>query len=111
MAPNCPVCESAIGDGAVGALTVTFRVEVPHDEGGVPGAHDPLIVLQTAYETGVAIPENVTTGTNVTVVPVSVHNPCPVTSMESFEQPVETVSSEAHNFNVDVLNATVPCVV
>jgi len=26
-------------------------------------------------------------------------------------QPVEMVSDAAHNFNVDVLNATVPCVV
>ena len=111
MAPNCPVCESASGDGAVGALTVTFKVEVPHDEGGVAGAHDPLIVLQMAYETGVAIPENVTSGTNVTVVPVSVHVPCPVTSMEPTEQPVEMVSVAAHNFSVDELNATVPCVV
>jgi len=48
IAPNCPVCESAIGAGAVGALTVTFNVDDPHDEGGVAGAHDPLIVLQTA---------------------------------------------------------------
>jgi hypothetical protein len=47
MAPNCPVCESAIGDGAVGALTVTFKVDDPHDEGGVAGSHSPLIVLQT----------------------------------------------------------------
>jgi hypothetical protein len=75
MSPSCPVCESAIGAGAVGALTVTFIVDDPHDDGGVAGAHDPLIVLQTAYETGVAIPENVTSGTNVTVVPVNVHVP------------------------------------
>ena len=47
IAPNCPVCESAIGAGAVGALTVTFKVDDPHDEDGVAGAHDPLIELQT----------------------------------------------------------------
>ena len=97
--------------GAVGALTVTFRVDVPHDDGGVAGAHDPLIVLQMAYETGVAIPENETNGTNVTVVSVSVHAPWPVTSMEFLVQPVEMVSVDAHSFKVDVLNATVPCVV
>ena len=75
MSPSCPVCESALGTGAVGVLIVTFIVDDPHDDGGVAGAHDPLIVLQMAYETGVAIPENVTSGTNVTVVPVSVHVP------------------------------------
>jgi len=53
----------------------------------------------------------VTRGTNVTVVPVSVHVPWSVTSMEFMVQPVEMVSDAAHNFNVDVLNATVPCVV
>ena len=47
MLPNGPDCESAIGAGAVGALTVTFKVDDPHDEGGVAGAHDPLIVLHT----------------------------------------------------------------
>jgi hypothetical protein len=47
IAPSCPVCESAIGAGAVGALTVTFKVDDPHDDDGVAGAHDPLIVLQT----------------------------------------------------------------
>jgi hypothetical protein len=31
--------------------------------------------------------------------------------MEFLVQPVEMVSDAAHNFNVDVLNATVPCVV
>ena len=111
MSPSCPVSESAVAAGAVGALTVTLKVDDPHDEGGVPGAHVPLIVLQMAYETGVAIPENVTSGTNVTVVPVSVHVPWPVTSIESLEQGVETVSVDAHSFKVDVLNATVPCVV
>ena len=111
MLPNGPVCESAIGAGAVGALTVTCKVDDPHEEGGVAGAHDPLIVLQMAYETGVAIPENETNGTNVTVVPVSVHVPWPVTSMEFLVQPVEMVSVDAHSFKVDVLNATVPCVV
>ena len=75
MSPSCPVCESAVAVGAVGALTVTLKVDDPHDEAGVAGAHDPLIVLQMAYVTGVAIPENVTSGTNVTVVPVRVHVP------------------------------------
>ena len=75
ISPSCPVSESAVAAGAVGALTVTFKVDDPQDDGGVAGAHDPLIVLQMAYETGVAIPENVTSGTNVTVVPVSVHVP------------------------------------
>ena len=111
MSPSCPVSESAVAAGAVGALTVTLKVDDPHDDGGVAGAHDPLIVLQMAYETGVAIPENVTNGTNVTVVPVSVHVPWPVTSMEFLVQPVEMVSVDAHSFKVDVLNATVPCVV
>jgi hypothetical protein len=31
--------------------------------------------------------------------------------MELLVQPVESVSDAAHNFNVDVLKATVPCVV
>jgi hypothetical protein len=75
MSPSCPVSESAVAAGAVGALTVTLKVDDPQDDGGVAGAHDPLIVLQMAYETGVAIPENETNGTNVTVVPVRVHVP------------------------------------
>jgi len=48
MSPSDPVCESAIGAGAGGALTVTFKVDDPHDDSGASGAHDPLIVLQTA---------------------------------------------------------------
>ena len=57
---------------------------------------------------GVAIPEKLTRGTNVTVVPESVQVPWLATSIDVFVQPVEMVSSDAHSFNVDVLKATVP---
>ena len=55
-----------------------------------------------------AIPEKLTRGTNVTVVPESVQVPWLATSIDIFVQPVEMVSSDAHSFNVDVLKATVP---
>ena len=111
MSPNCPVNESMVGAGAVGALTVTFIVDDPHVDGGVAGAHVPLIVLQIIYTIGVATPEKVTSGTNVTVVLVSVQVPWLTTSIEVLVQPLEMVSAAAHNFKVDVLKATVPCVV
>ena len=46
MSPNPPVRESTTGAGAVGAFTVTFMVDDPHDDGGVPGAQVPPMVLQ-----------------------------------------------------------------
>jgi hypothetical protein len=108
MSPNPPVCESTVGAGAVGAFTVTFKVDDPHDDGGVAGIQVPPMVLQTMYEMGVAIPEKVTRGTNVTVVPESVQVPWLATSMDVFVQPEEMVSSEAHNFKDDELKATDP---
>ena len=47
MSPNPPVRESTTGAGAAGAFTVTFMVDDPHDDGGVPGAQVPPMVLQT----------------------------------------------------------------
>ena len=47
MSPRSPVCESTVGAGAVGAFTVAFMVDDPHDDGGVPGAQVPPMVLQT----------------------------------------------------------------
>lgn len=47
MSPNPPICESTTGAGAVGAFTVTFMVDDPHDDGGVAGAQVPPMVLQT----------------------------------------------------------------
>jgi hypothetical protein len=47
MSPNPPICASTTGAGAVGAFTVTFIVDDPHDDGGVAGTQVPPMVLQT----------------------------------------------------------------
>ena len=111
IAPSCPDAVSVSGAGAVGALTVAVSVDDPQVEGGVAGAHVPDTVLHTTYETGVATPENVTNGVKVTAVPERVHVPSFVTTKDERVQPVEIVSPAPHNFSVEELSATVPCVV
>jgi len=75
VVPTAPAAVSAVGLGAEGALTVASSVELEHDASGVEGAQVPDTVLQISYVTFVAVPENVLSGTNVTVVSVNVHVP------------------------------------
>lgn len=111
IAPSCPDALSVCGAGAVGALTVVVSTDDPQVDGGVAGAHVPDTVLHTTYETGVATPENVTNGVNVTVVPESVHVPSFATTNDERVHPVEIVSPAPQSFSVDELRETVPCVV
>jgi hypothetical protein len=68
-------------------------------------------VLHTTYDIGVAVPEKVVNGTNVTVVPFNVHVPSFVTVIDDLVHPVEIVSPASQSFSDELLRETVPCVV
>jgi hypothetical protein len=68
-------------------------------------------VLHTTYDIGVAVPEKVVNGTNVTVVPFNVHVPSFVTVIDDLVHPVEIVSPASQRFSDELFRETVPCVV
>jgi hypothetical protein len=68
-------------------------------------------VLHTTYDIGVAVPEKVVNGTNVTVVPFNVQVPSFVTVIDVLVQPVEIVSPASQSFSDELFRETVPCVV
>ncbi len=81
---DCPIAPnrlSVMAAGVVGALTTTVSDDDPHVAGGIAGAHVPVTLLHTAYIRDVAVPENVTNGTNVTslVAELSTQVPSPTT--------------------------------
>ena len=117
VAPTAPEAVSAVGLGAEGALTVASSVELEHDASGVDGAHVPDTVLQISYVTFVATPENVFSGTNVTVVPLNVQVPWSATVSEVVLQLWVSVGLARgtcellQSFRVELSSATEPCVV
>jgi hypothetical protein len=68
-------------------------------------------VLHTTYDIGVAVPEKVVNGTNVTVVLFNVQVPSFVTVIDVLVHPVEIVSPASQSFSDELFRETVPCVV
>lgn len=92
-------------------MTDTDITADPHVDGGVAGAHVPLTVLHTTYDTDVAAPENVARGSNVIVVPLNVQVPSFDITIDAFVQPVESVSPTSQSLSDELFSEMVPCVV